>query len=61
MGTTRDRFAAFYFNADYGFDSRYIFSGTLSEGQIVVDADNAKCRSYLIMWTLPVLQVQQCM
>lgn len=29
MGTTRDRFAAFYFNADYGFDSRYIFSGTV--------------------------------
>lgn len=29
MNTTRDRFAAFYANADYSFDSRYVVSATV--------------------------------
>ncbi len=29
MGETRDRFAAFYANADYSFDERYVISGTV--------------------------------
>lgn len=45
MGTTRDRFAAFYFNADYGFDSRYIFSGTVR-----YDGTNALGRNRSARW-----------
>lgn len=45
MGTTRDRFAAFYFNADYGFDSRYIFSGTIR-----YDGTNALGRNRSARW-----------
>jgi TonB-linked SusC/RagA family outer membrane protein len=29
MGKTYDRFAAFYANADYSFDKKYVFSGTV--------------------------------
>lgn len=29
MGKTSDRFVAFYLNADYSYDTRYVFSGTV--------------------------------
>ena len=36
--------------------------GVVIKGQTVsITQIMRKCRSYLIMWTLPVLQVQQCM
>lgn len=45
MYTTRDRFAAFYFNADYGYDKRYIFSGTVR-----YDGSNALGTSRTARW-----------
>ncbi len=45
MGTTRDRFVAFYYNADYGYDARYIFSGTVR-----YDGTNALGKSRTARW-----------
>ena len=45
MGTVRDRFAAFYFNADYGYDKRYIASVTVR-----YDGTNALGTSRTARW-----------
>ena len=45
MGKTRDRFLAFYYNADYGYDSRYIVSGTVR-----YDGTNALGTSRTARW-----------
>lgn len=45
MGETRDRFSAFYFNADYGYDKRYIASATVR-----YDGSNALGTSRTARW-----------
>lgn len=45
MGKTRDRFLAFYYNADYGYDMRYIVSGTVR-----YDGTNALGTSRTARW-----------
>ena len=44
MNTTRDRFAAFYANFDYGYDSRYVFSATIRYDGSNALGRNASCR-----------------
>lgn len=45
MSTSRDRFVAFYTNADYSFDERYVFSGTVR-----YDGSNNLGRSRSARW-----------
>lgn len=45
MSQTRDRFSAFYFNADYGYDKRYVASATVR-----YDGSNALGTSRTARW-----------
>lgn len=45
MGETRDRFSAFYYNVDYGYDKRYIASATVR-----YDGSNALGTSRTARW-----------